>query len=459
MKKTNLKLWQTAANIDNQIETFSIGQDQILDLQIATYDIIGSIAHSRMLEKVKLISSKEQALLEQTLKSILSQVEQGNFKIEAGIEDIHSQIEFMLIQKLGDTGKKIHTARSRNDQVLVDLKLYFRGEIKDIVLKTQALFTTLQNLSEQHKETLLPGYTHLQMAMVSSFGLWFGAFAESLIDDLQILLAVYKTINQNPLGSAAGYGTSLPIDRSMTTELLGFDELNYNVVHAQMGRGKTELQLSFAMAGIAQTLGKLASDICLYMNPGFAYIQLPDNFTTGSSIMPHKKNPDIFELVRGRSNQILALPGTISMLTTNLPGGYHRDFQLLKETIFPAIQNLKTILEITNHGLKHIKVNKASLDKEKHQFLFTVEAVNELVQNGTPFRDAYHVISNQVKSGTFHYDGKINHSHEGSLGNLCTQEIKIKFNKIINQFNFKKFQIAMTKLTIESSLNHFTHSV
>jgi argininosuccinate lyase len=440
------KLWEKEYSIDQQIETFSIGQDQTLDLQIAQYDIIGSIAHSRMLAKVGLISTEEQAQLATELKKLLHDAQENQLVIQQGIEDIHSQIELILIQKLGDTGKKIHTARSRNDQVLLDLRLFFRAEIKEIVTLTETLFTTLQTLSEEHKEHLLPGYTHLQMAMVSSFGLWFGAFAESLADDLQLLLAAYKLVNQNPLGSAAGYGTSLPIDRSLTTALLGFEDLSYNVVHAQLGRGKTELQLSFAMAGLSQTVGKLATDVCLFMNPGFAYVGLPDNFTTGSSIMPHKKNPDIFELVRGRSNQIMALPGSIIAMTTNLPSGYHRDFQLLKETIFPAIQNLKTVLSITNHGIENITINKQSVDRGQHQFLFTVEAVNDLVKADVPFREAYGIISKQVEAGTFHYDKKINHSHEGSLGNLCTAQIKNKFAKIYAQFQFDKVAEAMDKL-------------
>lgn len=440
------KLWEKTYTVDQLVETFSIGQDQTLDLQIAAYDIIGSIAHARMLAKVQLISKEEQSLLEQELKQLLELVQAGNFSIQTGIEDIHSQVELILIQKLGDTGKKIHTARSRNDQVLLDLRLFFRAELQEIVQLTKKLFQTLQVRSEQHKEDLIPGYTHLQMAMVSSFGLWFGAFAESLADDLHLLLAAYKLVNQNPLGSAAGYGTSLPIDRTMTTELLGFDNLSYNVVHAQMGRGKTELQVAFALSSVAQTIGKLAMDVCLYMNPGFNYISLPDNFTTGSSIMPHKKNPDIFELVRGRCNLLQALPSSINALTINLPSGYHRDFQLLKETIFPAVEQLKTVLKITEYGLQHIQVNKQALDWEKHQFLFTVESVNEQVKAGVPFRAAYQNISKQVDDQTFHYQGKIEHTHEGSIGNLCTEAIEKKFNSVFQQFNFKKTNNAFEKL-------------
>ncbi len=441
------KLWEKEIKLDKAIEAFSIGQDQVLDLQIASFDILGSIAHARMLAEVGLINKDEQKKLDRALKEILSLANQNKLLIENGIEDIHSQIEFMLIDKLGDIGKKIHTARSRNDQVLLDLKLFFRSEIQAITTLIKYLFLRLQELSEQFKTVLLPGYTHLQMAMVSSFGLWFGAFAESLVDDLTMTLSAFKIINQNPLGSAAGYGTSLPINRTLTTAYLGFEDLNYNVVHAQLTRGKSELQLSFAMAGIAQTIGKLASDICLYMNPGFGYLSLADNFTTGSSIMPHKKNPDIFELIRGRCNQIQALPGSIIAMTSNLPSGYHRDFQLLKETIFPAIQNLKTVIQLSTYGLQHININEQSLDREKHQFLFTVEAVNDLVKTGIPFRTAYGMISTQVESGSFKYDGAIQHTHEGSLGNLCTKAIQAKFDKVFQQFNFEQIQKAMDGLS------------
>jgi argininosuccinate lyase len=440
------KLWSTTNTIDHLVESFSIGQDQTLDLQIATHDIIGSIAHARMLASVGLISEEEQQQLDKALKSLLRKAQSEELTIEPGIEDIHSQVELLLIEQLGDTGKRIHTARSRNDQVLLDLKLFFRDEITSIAQQVDQLFTTLQNQSERHKDVLLPGYTHLQMAMVSSFGLWFGAFAESLSDDLQLLLATYKTVNQNPLGSAAGYGTSLPINRSLTTDLLGFDDLSYNVVHAQMGRGKTELQIAFAMSSIAQTVNKLATDICMYMNPGFNYLQLPENLTTGSSIMPHKKNPDIFELIRGRCTQLIALPTTISSLITNLPSGYHRDFQLLKENIFPAIQNLRAVLKITKYGIEHLSINEQALDWDRHQFLFTVEAVNELVISGVPFREAYGIVSSKVKDKTFRFDGEIKHSHEGSLGNLCTAKIKEKFQHIYKEFNFKKVEMAMDKL-------------
>lgn len=441
-----MKLWSNTNSTHQKIEAFSIGQDQTLDLQLAKHDVIGSIAHAVMLAEVKLISDHEKIKLVAALKDTLEEINAENFSIQENIEDIHSQIELTLTENLGDIGKKIHTARSRNDQVLLDLRLFFRAEITQIVELIKNLFETLQSLSEQHQKVLIPGYTHLQMAMVSSFGLWFGAFAESLIEDLQLLLAVYKNINKNPLGSAAGYGTSLPINRSLTTQLLGFDDLSYNVVHAQMGRGKTELHLSFAMASLGNTIGKLATDICLYMNPGFGYLSLPDNFTTGSSIMPHKKNPDIFELIRGRCNQLNALPSTISMLIANLPSGYHRDFQILKESVFPAIQHLKMVLELTTLGLTNIEVNIHSLDFDKHQLLFTVEAVNDLVVSGVPFREAYHIIAEQVKHNEFKYTKEIQHIHEGSVGNLCNAQIQSKFKNIYDQFNFSKYQVAIQAL-------------
>lgn len=440
------KLWSSHKPIDQLVESFSIGQDQTLDLQIAYYDIIGSIAHAKMLAKTGLISSQDEVLLKEALLVLLKQAELNELKIGKGIEDIHSQIELCLIEKLGDIGKKIHTARSRNDQVLLDLKLFFRAEIEAIAQLVQGLFQTLQKRSEQHKDHLLPGYTHLQMAMVSSFGLWFGAFAESLADDLQLLRSTYKIVNQNPLGSAAGYGTSLPIDRGMTTDLLGFEDLSYNVVHAQMGRGKTEWQFAIAMAGIAQTVGKLAMDVCLYMNPGFGYLHLPDQLTTGSSIMPHKKNPDIFELVRGRCNLLQTLPANISALGANLPSGYHREFQLLKEQIFPAIQHLKDVLNITTYGLEHMEVNTTAVNRDQQAFLFTVEAVNDLVREGIPFRTAYGRIAEQVKAGSFQYEGDLEHSHEGSLGNLCTDAIKKKFDQVFQEFHFEKQAKAIKDL-------------
>ena len=431
-----MKLWQKEYTLNQQIEAFTIGQDRELDLYLAKYDIQGSLAHTQMLCKIGLLTQEEYQQLEKALKLLYQEVEKGNFKIEEGIEDVHSQVELMLTKQLGDIGKKIHSGRSRNDQVLVDLRLYFRAEIKEVAELVQQLFNQLTTLSEAHKDTFLPGYTHLQVAMVSSFGLWFGAYAETLVDDLQLLLAAHKVINQNPLGSAAGYGTSFPLDRTLTTQLLGFDDLNYNVVHAQMGRGKSELVLSFALAGLGHTLGKLAMDVCLYTNQNFAFINLPNELTTGSSIMPHKKNPDVFELIRGRCNQLQALPQQISMLTTNLPSGYHRDFQLLKEALFPAIQQIKEVLRIATFGLENIKIKSEILDDPKYQYLYSVEEVNREVLNGLPFRDAYQKVGKDIDEGNFNPDKTIQHTHEGSIGNLCTMEIKEKLERVWKAFNF-----------------------
>ncbi|MEM1124368.1 MAG: argininosuccinate lyase, partial [Bacteroidota bacterium] len=370
----------------------------------------------------------------------------GEVIIEEGIEDIHSQVELLLTQKLGDVGKKIHSGRSRNDQVLVDLRLFFRAEIKSLAETTKELFDTYQTLSNQHQATLMPGYTHLQVAMVSSFGLWFGAYAESLVDDMTLLQSVYKIVNQNPLGSAAGYGSSFPLNRTMTTELLGFDNLNYNVIHAQMGRGKSELFLSFALASIASTLGKFAMDACLYCNQNYGFISFPDELTTGSSIMPHKKNPDVFELIRAKCNKLQSLPTEISMTINNLPAGYHRDFQLLKESLFPAIQELKDCLEITDYMLQNMRITEGIVEDEKYKYLFSVETVNSLVLSGTPFRDAYKIVGRDIESGNFQPDYAINHSHEGSLGNLCTQEISTKMEQVWKNFQFEKVEKAIAQL-------------
>ena len=443
-----MKLWQKEYTLNEQIEAFTVGQDRDLDLYLAKYDIQGSLAHTQMLSKIGLIPEEEYEQLAKALKAMYQEVEKGNFEIEAGIEDVHSQVEMLLTQQLGDIGKKIHSGRSRNDQVLVDLRLYFRAEIREIALLIQSLFSELNILSERHKNTLLPGYTHLQVAMVSSFGLWFGAYAESLVDDLQLLLAAHKIINQNPLGSAAGYGTSFPLDRTLTTQLLGFDDLNYNVVHAQMGRGKTELILSFALAGLGNTLGKLAMDVCLYTNQNFAFINLPNELTTGSSIMPHKKNPDVFELIRGRCNQLQALPQQIGMLTTNLPSGYHRDFQLLKEALFPAIQQIKEVLHIATFGLKNIKVKTKILNDPKYQYLYSVEEVNREVLNGLPFRDAYQKVGKDIEAGNFNPDKSIRHTHEGSIGNLCTEQIREKWNRVWKEFGFVRIEEVVDALLL-----------
>jgi argininosuccinate lyase len=442
-----MKLWKQKATLNQWVEQFTTGQDRVLDLKLATYDILGSIAHSKMLAKVGLMSEEEQKQLHEALIRLYEKAEKGELVIEEGIEDIHSQVEFLLTEELGDIGKKIHSGRSRNDQVLLDLRLFFRAEIKEVVEETKALFDLLQQLSERYKDDLMPGYTHMQLAMVSSFGLWFGAYAESLVEDLRMMESVYRTINQNPLGSAAGYGNSFPLGRTMTTELLGFDTLSYNVVHAQMGRGKTELQLSFALASIAQTLGKFSMDVVLYLNQNFDFIRFPDEITTGSSIMPHKKNPDLFELVRARCNHIQSVPAQISATMINLPMGYHRDFQLLKEIIFPAIEQLKDCLGILQYALEKVEIKKELLKADKYKYLFSVEEVNKEVLKGLPFRDAYHKLSASIEAGTFDPERSIDHTHEGSIGNLCTEEIKGKMEEVIAQFNFGKTEEKVKKLT------------
>jgi argininosuccinate lyase len=388
-----MKLWQKNKDSLKAVDEFTVGKDREMDLYLAAFDVLGSLAHIRMLESVGLLKKDELEKLIAELKSIYKRIEQGEFRVEDGVEDIHSQAEMELTRKLGDVGKKIHSGRSRNDQVLVDIKLYLRYEIEQIVKETKILFDLLIALSEKHKDHLLPGYTHMQLAMPSSFGLWFGAYAESLVDDLITLEAAYRIVNKNPLGSAAGYGSSFPLNRKMTTELLGFDDLNYNVVYAQMGRGKTERIVAGAMANIAATIGKLSMDACLFLNQNFGFISFPDELTTGSSIMPHKKNPDVFELIRARCNQLMALPNDIALTTANLPSGYHRDLQLLKEMLFPAIQHLKECLSMTHLMLSNISVKENILDDEKYTYLFSVEEVNKLVLAGLPFRDAYREIS------------------------------------------------------------------
>ena len=429
-----MKLWEKDFSINELVEKFTIGQDNVLDLQLAKYDVIGTLAHIKMLRKIGLLTAEELEILTLELENILSNIENGDFTIDKNVEDIHSQVEFLLIEKLGDIGKKVHAGRSRNDQVLVDLKLFFRAELKEIVDLISALFEALQAQSESHKEILIPGYTHTQIAMVSSFGLWFGAFAESLIDDLQQLLATYKTVNQNPLGSGAGYGSSFPLDRKHTTETLAFEDLSYNVVYAQMGRGKTELSISFSLAMLGNTLNKLASDICLFNSQNFGFLTLPKEYTTGSSIMPHKKNPDVFELIRSKTNQLLSLPTNVAMMTSNLTSGYHRDFQLLKETIFPAIQTAKQCLELTAFVIPKIKVTKLLLEDEMYKYLYSVEEVNRKVLAGMPFRTAYQEVGMAIENDDFNPDTTIQHTHEGSIGNLCNAEIKRKFEQVIKQF-------------------------
>ncbi|WP_454059817.1 argininosuccinate lyase [Elizabethkingia ursingii] len=435
-----MKLWDK--NIDGKeaehakiIEKFTVGNDRAFDLLLAEYDIKGNLAHAEMLSRVGLLEESEWKLVEKELLIMLEEVKKGNFTIEDGVEDVHSQVEFNLTQKIGDAGKKIHSARSRNDQVLVDIKLYLKEEIKEIAKLSEQLFGTLQSLSEAHKDKLIPGYTHLQIAMPSSFGLWFGAYAEALTDDLELLVAAYNVCNKNPLGSAAGYGSSFPIDREFTTEKLNFETLNYNVVYAQMTRGKTEKILAMAMANLAGTLSKFSYDACLYMNQNFGFISFPDSLTTGSSIMPHKKNPDVFELVRAKSNRIQSLPNELTLMINNLPSGYHRDWQLTKEIIFPGIETLKDCLQILDFMLQHIVVKDGILTDEKYKYLFSVEAVNREVLNGLPFREAYKKIGLEIENNQFQASTSVNHTHKGSIGNLSTEEIRENFYKVFNKIN------------------------
>ncbi len=441
-----MKLWQKNTSSLKQVEEFTVGKDRELDLYLATFDVLGSIAHIKMLESAGLLSKEELRLLEKELKEIYKQVNDGKFKLDDGVEDIHSQVELTLTQKLGDVGKKIHSARSRNDQVLIDLKLYMRNEIEKTVTAVNELFNLLIEQSEKYKNDLLPGYTHLQLAMPSSFGLWFGAYAESLVDDLTTLEAAYRIVNKNPLGSAAGYGSSFPINRQMTTALLGFDDLNYNVVYAQMGRGKTERIVASSLANIAATLSKLSMDCCLYLNQNFAFISFPEELTTGSSIMPHKKNPDVFELIRSHCNRIQALPNEIMLMTANLPSGYHRDLQLIKEHIIPAFKNLQTCLQMTGLMLSQVQVKKDILKDEKYAFLFSVEEVNKLVLQGIPFRDAYKKVASDIEQGKFSRAPGVNHTHEGSIGNLCNAQLQQAMAGVFQKFNFGKVKIALQQL-------------
>jgi argininosuccinate lyase len=425
----NEKLWSKGFDADKSVERFTVGRDRELDLKLAKYDLTASMAHIRMLQSIGLLEQSELDILLNEMDAILTTIETGDFTIEEGVEDIHSQIELMLTRKLGEVGKKIHSGRSRNDQVLVDLKLFFRHEINDIAKLTRQLFDTLVTLSDANSDVLMPGYTHFQIAMPSSFGLWFGAYAESLTDDALLLEAAYRHANQNPLGSAAGYGSSFPLNRTMTTELLGFETLHFNSVAAQMSRGKTERTFGYAIAAIAATLSKLADDVCLYMSQNFGFVSFPDELTTGSSIMPHKKNPDMFELIRGKCNRLQALPNELTLLTSNLPSGYHRDFQLLKEIIFPAIDELKNCLTMSDYMLQNIKINRSITDSPLYDYLFTVEDVNRKVLSGVPFRDAYREIGRQVQEKTYVPNKEIHHTHEGSIGNLCNDRIRAKMDE------------------------------
>jgi argininosuccinate lyase len=441
-----MKLWDKGISVDEAIEQFTIGKDRDLDVLLAPYDILGSMAHVTMIESIGLITPEELPLILSELKSLYDVSVSEGIRIEEGIEDIHSQVELMLTRKLGDSGKKIHSGRSRNDQILLDLRLYTRTGIDEIVGRTVSLINTLLEKSEKHKDILMPGYTHLQIAMPSSFGLWFGAYAESLVDDLTMVQSAWKIINQNPLGSAAGYGSSFPLNRRMTTRLLGFDDMNYNVVYAQMGRGKTERIVAQTLANLAATLAKLAGDICLFMSQNFNFISLPEELTTGSSIMPHKKNPDVFELIRGHCNKLQGLPYQINLIAGNLPSGYFRDYQVIKEVFLPAFETIGTCLDIANYAVEKIRVNPTILDDKKYDYLFTVEAVNDLVMKGMPFRDAYREVGRQVIEGQFVPNKTLFHTHEGSLGNLCLDEIRGKMEKTLATFNFSNYRLAILNL-------------
>ncbi len=426
-------LWDKGFEPDKMIEQYTVGNDRELDMRLAKYDVEGSLAHIAMLEKIGLLTASELVELTEGLRQIAAEIETGSFEIEPDTEDIHSQVELLLTRRLGEVGKKIHAGRSRNDQVLVDLKLFLRDELRQIADAAKRLFDRLQSLSEQYKEVLMPGYTHLQIAMPSSFGLWFGAYAETLVDDMRLVAAAWRIANQNPLGSAAGYGSSFPLDREMTTRLLGFETLHYNVIAAQMSRGKSERAAANAMAAIAATVGRMAMDIALFMSQNFGFVSLPDNLTTGSSIMPHKKNPDVFELIRGHCNRLQAVPNEIALLTANLPVGYHRDMQLLKDILFPAVTSLKTTLAMCDFMLANLRVETAILDNPQYDYLFTVEAVNRLVLQGIPFREAYKEVGGEVQRGEFRPSRQLHHTHEGSIGNLCTEQIRAKMQKVMQE--------------------------
>lgn len=440
------KLWEKNVQVDHEVDLFTVGKDREMDLYLAPYDVLGSMAHITMLESIGLLTKEELRLLLKELRAIHSVAEKGEFVIEEGIEDVHSQVELMLTRQLGDMGKKIHSGRSRNDQVLLDLKLFTRAKIQQIVKSAEKLFQVLLEQSDRYKHVLMPGYTHLQIAMPSSFGLWFGAYAESLVDDLRLMEAAYRICNRNPLGSAAGYGSSFPLNRQMTTDLLGFDSLDYNVVYAQMGRGKMERTVAFALAGIAATLSKLAFDACLFNSQNFGFIKLPDQFTTGSSIMPHKKNPDVFELTRAKCNKIQGLPTQITLICNNLPSGYFRDLQIIKEVFLPAFDELNDCLTMVTHMMREIKVNEHILDDDKYALVFSVEEVNKRVLNGVPFRDAYKQVGLEIEAGQFVPQKQVNHTHEGSIGNLSNDKIAALMKEIMNTFQFEKVNQAEKEL-------------
>lgn len=441
-----MKLWAKNFEISKEIEKFTVGKDREMDLYLAEHDVTGTLAHIKMLETINLLEKSELDILTTELQKIYAEIKAGKFEIEEGVEDVHSQVELILTERLGEMGKKIHSGRSRNDQVLLDMKLFIRTQIREIVELSQPLFNQLIALSEKHKNVLIPGYTHYQIAMPSSFGLWFGAYAESLVDDMTTLQAAFKIANKNPLGSAAGYGSSFPLNRTLTTELLGFDKLNYNVVYAQMGRGKTELITAQALSNIAATLNKLAQDICLYMCQNFGFITFPNHLTTGSSIMPHKKNPDVFELIRSKTNVIKSLPNQIAMITTNLPHGYHRDLQTIKENFIPVFDELKSILAITTYMLENIIVKDNIISDEKYQYIFSVEVVNDLVLKGMSFRDAYKKVGMDIENGDFKPLTEVHHTHEGSIGNLCNEQIQEMMQEVLQSFHFEKIDKALTVL-------------
>ena len=440
------KLWEKNVQVDHEVDIFTVGKDREMDLYLAKNDVLGSMAHITMLESIGLLTKEELNVLLAELRNIYAVADRGEFIIEEGIEDVHSQVELMLTRRLGDMGKKIHSGRSRNDQVLLDLKLFTRSQIQELVELVSGLFDVLISQSNRYKDVLLPGYTHLQVAMPSSFGLWFGAYAESLVDDLQLMQAAYRICNRNPLGSAAGYGSSFPLNRQMTTDLLGFDSLDYNVVYAQMGRGKMERTVAFAMAGIAATLSKLAFDACMFNSQNFGFIKLPDQFTTGSSIMPHKKNPDVFELTRAKCNKLQGLPQLSILISNNLPSGYFRDLQISKEVFLPAFDELKDCLRMVTHMMREVKVNEHILDDDKYSLLFSVEEVNRRVLAGMPFRDAYKQVGLDIEAGKFIPSKSVNHTHEGSIGNLCNESITAMMRSVIGSFSFERMNEAEKKL-------------
>ncbi len=441
-----MKLWEKGTKINELIESFTIGKDREMDFFLAKFDVVGSLAHIQMLESIGLLTSGELQLLSQELKTIYREISEGKFSIEVGVEDIHSQIELLLTNRLGETGKKIHSGRSRNDQVLLDLKLFTRDAIQSVTENTVSLFEILIAQSNRYKDVLMPGYTHLQVAMPSSFGLWFSAYAESLTDDLLLLQSAYRVADQNPLGSAAGYGSSFPLNRQMTTDLLGFDTMNFNVVYAQMGRGKMERTVLFALASVASTLSRLAYDVCLFMSQNFGFVSLPDELTTGSSIMPHKKNPDVFELLRAHCNLLQSLPMQMLSVTNNLPSGYFRDMQLTKELFIPAFQELNECIKIAAFALENMEVNEHILDDDKYLSIYSVEEVNRLVLSGTPFRDAYRKVGASIENGQFNPDKNVRHTHEGSIGNLCLDSITMKMKQVVDSFNFQKASKAVEEL-------------